>query len=105
MTYVPINVAVDRHGRQWVVRPERGGGTFTGEYPVDMGGIPDERIILHRSDPRVGRLATWGNNHHSSVYAVIYVDGVETELLLRDWTGYPWVRVPLDAELKATVSS
>lgn len=66
---------------------------------LSRGCLPDPRVALVLDDPRVGRLAYWGGNHRAVVRAVVLVDGQEESLLLEDWTGYPWVRVPPDARL------
>lgn len=95
------SIATDNWGRKWAIYPEQGDTVYTGECLIARGAKADPRVTLDRDDPRAGRIAVWGENHLALVYAVILVDGTPRELLLRDWTGYPWVRVPLDAETRS----
>lgn len=91
------NIAVDRHERQWTIKAVHGERTYGSEILVSRGGTPDPRVRLDRDGPLVGKLAPWGCmlQYTATPYAIIYVDGLPTERLLRDWTGYPWVRTPI----------
>lgn len=87
-------------GPNWC-KVNRAEGSFGfSEGLVSKGCLPDPRVKLNISDPRVGRLAYWGAGFRSAVVrAVILVDDQEESLLLEDRTGYPWIRVSPDARL------
>lgn len=72
---------------------------------VSRGAQPDPHIHLDTADPKVGRIAFWGggSRYTAVVRAVVYVDNEAESLLLEDWTGWPWVRVGLDAELRESL--
>jgi len=66
----------------------------------DLCRFADKRVVLVKEHPLVGRTARWGNGAYVAIVrAVIRIDSEDKELLLEDWTGYPWVREPMDAEL------
>ena len=86
-----------RNGDEWHIYP--GATPWESEFPSDRGRPLDPSVKLKFEDPRVGRTAFWGGGHMAVVRAVVLVDGIEESLLLEDWTGYPWVRVPPNALL------
>ena len=67
---------------------------------VSRGAEPDPSVRLDAKDPRVGRVFFWGGDgrYRAQCRAVVYVNDEAESLLLEDWTGWPWVRVDLDAE-------
>lgn len=88
-----------RFPEEWAVYPW--GDTIRESFGYVEGGAPvDLRVRLDETDPRVGQLARWGGGSYTAVVrAVVYVDEQPESLLLEDFTGFPWVRVGLDAEL------
>ena len=90
--------------REWAILPGLSGAGARWTPGVTeiavYRGIPfSPRVQLDTTDARVGRVAFWGGNHRALVRAVVLVDGREESLLLEDYTGYPWIRVPPDARL------
>lgn len=84
-----------RTGHWYAVRAEPG-QPYSSEV---RDGAPDPRVSLALADPLVGRVARWGGMYTGEVVAVVRYNGKPFDLLLHDWCGYPWVRVPLDAEM------
>lgn len=106
-----MNVICDRHHDWWAILTTEGQRPHETEVRLNREEVSegklvlpsrfrDERLTLVRDHPFVGRLAFWpaGTREHTAVVrAVVWILGVNAELLLEDWTGYPWVRIPFDA--------
>lgn len=96
-----MNTIQDRYGircEMWAIHPKE---RIPAQSLMQRGSPPpDPRVHLDTADARVGRRAQWGGGAHTAeVRAVVYVDGQPETLLLEDFTGYPWIRVGLDAPL------
>lgn len=94
-----IKEKYSRFQEEWAILPGPDWGRGNTEGLTSRGCQPSPRVELNLTDPRIGRVAYWGGNHRAVVRAVVLVDGQEESLLLEDWTGYPWIRVPPDARL------